>query len=35
MEKGKAKEYTIEREYLGRVSIEELLVKIIEAHLNR
>ncbi len=34
MEKGKVKEYTIEREYLGRVSLEELIVKIIEAHLN-
>ena len=34
MEKGKVKEYTIEREYLGRVSLEELLVRIIESHLN-
>lgn len=34
MEKGKVKEYTIEREYLGRVSLEELIVKIIEAHQN-
>ena len=34
MEKGKVKEYTIEREYLGRVSLEELLVRFIESHLN-
>ena len=34
MEKGKVKEYTIEREYLGKVSLEELLVEIIKAHLN-
>ncbi len=34
MGKGKDNEYSIEREYLGRVTLEELLIRIIEAHLN-
>lgn len=35
MKKTVGNKYIIEREYLGKVSIEELIVKIIESHLNK
>lgn len=35
MGKQKPEEYTIEKEYLGKYSIEELLARIIKSHLGQ
>lgn len=31
----KTVQYTVEREYLAKFSVEELLVRIVKAHLNQ
>ena len=34
MEYNNVKEYTVEREYLSTISVEEMLIRIIRAHLQ-
>ncbi|GAA6285974.1 hypothetical protein F190043G2_26450 [Blautia caecimuris] len=34
MEKKEPIQYTVEREFLSKFSVEELLIRIIKAHLN-
>jgi len=31
----KSVQYTVEREYLAKFSVEELLIRIVKAHLNQ
>lgn len=35
MKEKKSVQYTVEREYLEKVSVEELLIRIVKAHLNQ
>lgn len=35
MKEKKPVQYTVEREYLAKFSVEELLVRIVKAHLNQ
>lgn len=35
MKEKKSVQYTVEREYLAKFSIEELLIRIVKAHLNQ
>lgn len=35
MKEKKSAQYTVEREYLAKFSAEELLARIVKAHLNR
>ncbi len=35
MKEKKPVQYTVEREYLEKVSVEELLIRIVKAHLNQ
>lgn len=35
MEKKKPVQYTVEREFLDKISIEEVLIRIVKAHLEK
>lgn len=35
MEKKEPIQYTVEREFLSKFSVEELLIRIIKSHLNK
>ena len=35
MKEKKTVQYTVEREYLAKFSVEELLIRIVKAHLNQ
>ena len=35
MKENKVIQYTVEREYLAKFSVEELLIRIMKAHLNQ